>query len=259
MSGFKIVTDHANVVYIYDGSLGGFYTCVHESIYSHELPAGIFCEEDDQLNIFPVKHIDTDIEKAGKVRASIFKYLSPDSVELIERVFLSCLCEKELNILKYIIFGFTEGGHNTPFMMGNPVVSVLLKADKHLSGECQLLLGFVRFSDYGDMLGAVITPKNYVLPFIASHFISRYSNENFIIYDKTNSAALVYQNKKAEILKVSDITFNEPDERELYYQGMWKSFYNTIGIKERVNPKCRMTHMPKRYWSNMTEMKELLN
>ena len=34
---------------------------------------------------------------------------------------------------------------------------------------------------------------------------------------------------------------------------MWRSFYHTISIEGRYNPNCRMTHMPKRYWGDMTE------
>ena len=44
-----------------------------------------------------------------------------------------------------------------------------------------------------------------------------------------------------------------PDETEARYRLLWKRFYDTIAIKERYNPKCRMTQMPKRYWGTMTE------
>jgi hypothetical protein len=29
-----------------------------------------------------------------------------------------------------------------------------------------------------------------------------------------------------------------------------------VAIEGRENPRCRMTHMPKRYWENMVEMQE---
>jgi hypothetical protein len=37
-------------------------------------------------------------------------------------------------------------------------------------------------------------------------------------------------------------------------QRLWKNFYDTIAIKERFNPKCRMNFMPKRVWANLPEM-----
>ena len=33
-----------------------------------------------------------------------------------------------------------------------------------------------------------------------------------------------------------------------------RRFYDTIAIRERENPRCRMNHMPKKYWKNMVEM-----
>ncbi len=40
------------------------------------------------------------------------------------------------------------------------------------------------------------------------------------------------------------------------YRELWKGFYDTIAIKERHNPRCRMTMMPKRYRGHMTEFSE---
>ena len=48
-----------------------------------------------------------------------------------------------------------------------------------------------------------------------------------------------------------------PEERELGYQKLWKSFYNALAIEERRNEKLRQQHCPKRFWENMTEMKDL--
>ena len=47
-----------------------------------------------------------------------------------------------------------------------------------------------------------------------------------------------------------------PDETEAKYRLLWKRFYDTIAIRERENPRCRMTHMPKRYWGTMTEFQD---
>lgn len=36
---------------------------------------------------------------------------------------------------------------------------------------------------------------------------------------------------------------------------MWKDFYDTVAVEGRENEKCRMTHMPKRFWKYMPEFK----
>ena len=43
---------------------------------------------------------------------------------------------------------------------------------------------------------------------------------------------------------------------ELAYRKLWRTFYDTIAIEGRRNPKCRMTNMPKRYWAMMTEFQK---
>ncbi len=48
-----------------------------------------------------------------------------------------------------------------------------------------------------------------------------------------------------------------PNEEEAACRLLWKRFYETVAIPERYNPRCRMTQMPKRYWSTMTEFQPL--
>ena len=179
-------------------------------------------------------------------------------MELVTTVFCSCLEKKELRILEFLLCGYREG-RKLCFKLGDTVMVPLLDAEKHLLREAHLLKGFVRFSDVGGALVATITPKNYTLPFIAQHFVQRYRDEQFMIFDKTNKAALVYRNGKSEILRIDNVEFPEVSESEARYQALWKEFYKTIAIKGRENPRCRMTHMPKRYWENMLEVSDLLH
>ena len=257
MSAVKLLAAPADVIYTYDGSFDGFLCCVFESVYSREIPYDIFPESDAPLTLMDTKHIGTDHTKAARVHASIPKKLSKQSLSLISTVFLSCLPQKELKILDFLLHGYNEGGKLLN-KLGDPVVAPLLAAERHLLGEAHLLKGFIRFSDIGDALVSTITPKNYILPFLAKHFTLRYDNENFMIFDKTHKSALIYQNGKTEIISVDSIELPELSEKEEMYQSLWKQFYNTIAIESRENPRCRMTHMPKRYWENMLEVKDLL-
>ena len=127
----------------------------------------------------------------------------------------------------------------------------VLKAVRHLDGEAQLLRGFVRFSELGGVLGSEIEPKNRVLPLLRSHFCARYQNETFFIYDRTHREVLLYSGGKAVITPLEQFQMSPPDETEASYRLLWKRFYDTIAIRERTNPKCRRTQMPKRYWNTM--------
>ena len=256
MSGYKIIAHPVNVIYVYDGSFAGFLCCIHESFYAKEQPADIVSAGRYEPSLYEQRLIKTDEQKAIKVQQSIAK-ISARTLSITQHVFLCHHDKKDLKLLLFLITAFREGSR-AALMLGQAEVAAVLDMERHLLGERHLLSGFIRFADYGDMLCAIISPKNFVLPLLGEHFVRRFPNENFMIYDKTNSAALIYQDKKLEITAVEEIEFADESEEELKYQALWKNFYKTIGIKERLNPRCRMSHMPKRYWENMVEMREFL-
>ena len=43
-------------------------------------------------------------------------------------------------------------------------------------------------------------------------------------------------------------------EEEQTCRQLWRRFYEAVSIEARENPKCRMTHMPKRFWADLTEL-----
>ena len=253
MPSYKVVTNKVDIMYLYDGSYAGLLTSIHESVYAKEMPVSILSKEPEQLTLYGTKSIKTDEKKALAVKESIEKNISKQVATLTYHIFLCHHVDKEIKLLRFLIKAY-EVGAKIVDMTGDAVVADVLAMQQHMLGERHLLSGFIRFKDYGNILGAVISPKNFVLPLLANHFIDRFPSENFMIYDNVHKAILVYQDKKLEITAVEEIEFAQESETELYYQELWKSFYDTIGIKERLNPKCRMRNMPKRYWANMVEM-----
>ncbi len=250
--------DPANVVYLYDGGLDGFLCCVYESVYKREMPLDIVPEYDAEPSLYSQRVIETDSGKAVRVYTSISGKISPHAQEMVQDMFLTCMPGREMALLRFLLLGYREG-RAVIDMLGHPDVAPLYNALKHLYAEVHLLKGFVRFADYDGQLASTITPKNSVLPLLLHHFADRFPEEQFMIYDKTHSAALIYQNHKASIVPVEDeLQFGPETETEQTCRALWKRFYNTIAITERYNPKCRMTHIPKRYWGNMVEMQGLL-
>lgn len=247
----------SDLCFAYDGSLAGFYCCVHESVYEKQLPLDICADGEVQPSLLIEKWIPTDAKKAVKVRKAIAEKIGIRARELIETVFLTHMEHKELCMLRFLLDGFVQG----PVAMeriAEPELAALLAAERHFGGERHLLLGFIRFSDFEGKLVATIKPKNFVLPALREHFTMRYANEDFMIYDRTHKAALLYEQRRSHIYAMEELPAFEASPEEERYRALWKEFYNTLSIKERYNPICRRTHMPMRYWSEMTEMKEWL-
>lgn len=239
------------MVYYYDGSFEGLLCCIFDSYANKEVLTAIYCDEDFVPTLFASRSIQTDPEHANRVLRKIAK-CSPDAADLLRKGFLTCLPEKEIHLYRLVVKLLREG----PGFLQNfsdDTLQPVAKAVQHLMGEAHLLKGFVRFSELGGVLASEIEPKNRVLPVLRSHFCARYQNEKFFIYDRTHREALFYASGKAVIRSLDSFQMAPPDEAEVSYRILWKRFYDTIAIKERYNPKCRMNNMPKRYWNTMTE------
>ena len=244
--------DRTDLVYAYDGSFEGLMCCVFESYARKEIPS-VIRPPGVQPSLFDTsKWIEADEHKADRVFNSIPLKISSQAQELVKLGFLTCAPNKELLIYHFLRLGFKVGS-KVMTMLTDDTVCSLQKAVHHLTKESHKYKGFVRFSIYGEVLVAVIEPKNFVLPLLSLHFCDRFHNEAFMIYDKTHSMALTYQSQKAELIFVDELTLPKVDATEIEYRRLWKQFYKTIAIEGRYNPRCRMTLMPKRYWGQMTE------
>lgn len=244
------------MIYRYDGSYPGFLCCVFESFVRKALPLAIEGPEAAQLSFFEGREIPTEAKKAARVEASLAPALGARAEELVHYAFLSGRPEKELLILRFLHMAFARG-RGAAWDYAHPDAATVLDLEKAVRGEAHLLTGFVRFQVTDGMLGAVIRPKNYVLPLLRPHFCGRYPDKDFLIADLTHRTALVYQGSAVDYAELPpDFALPPPDAEEAEYQALWKRFYQTIGIRERYNPTVRRTHCPKRYWACMTELQD---
>ncbi len=241
-----------DVVYRYDGTLDGFLCCVYESYAMKELPAAILGPEDDQLSLLPTRVVETDAFRAARVLKSIPARISEEALRLVERAMLTAMPEKEKRLLAFLRLGYRKGGMVTD-MAHDDAVAPILSAVTHLGREAHLFLGFVRFTESGGVLASVIEPKNRVLPLIAQHFLDRYPNEAFVIFDRTHREALVAQRGRGRIAPLLALELPEPDDVERAVRALWRRFHQSVEIGPRKNSACQRTHLPLRYRRVMTE------
>ncbi len=242
----------SNVVYVYDGSFEGMLTVIYEAFAKRELPEKIFTYENEENTLFPPREIESDEGKAKRVS----RWLRDLKIySFVYRSFLTCLEDRERDILLCCIEADKKGGKEI-YNVKCEAAARLQKACRHLQNEAHLLTGFVRFKEISSVLIAEITPKNMVLPVIAPHFETRFPMERFIIIDRTHKSLLLYDGRESRIMPYTEYDIPPVSPEELQIERLWKSFYDKVAIKERLNLKCRMGHMPKRYWPNMTEMKD---
>lgn len=246
------VIRYPDIVYVYDGTYEGLLTCVFESFARKEIPRDVQTDGQTQLSLSPLYRISTDDIKARRVASSLPGKLGLQVTEFFQLAFLTCLTGKEIFMLRFIHMAFRYGP-SVLDMLADDTVHILTKAIHHMTEESHLLKGFIRFSDYHSFLVTVIHPKNFVLPLLQPHFCDRFSRESFLIFDENHNAALFHRPGQSKIIPLTELMLQAPDEEEQKYRTLWQAYYETIAIKARYNPKCRMSHMPKRYWDFMTE------
>lgn len=239
-----------DVAFQYDGSFDGFLCCVFDS-YSHKEFPVAFCGDEECGSLYEIRYVTTVRQHAQRVFRSIAGRSSV-AAHVLRRAFLTCLTDKEIRLYAFVRQLYEEG----PGFLRNPsdpVYYPIAKALRHMDGELEKLRGFIRFSDYHGVLGAVIDPKNRVLPLLRRHFCQRYANETFFIYDRTYKEVLLYSPCQQQLVPLDSLQLALPDDAELQFRTLWKRFYETVSITERTNPRCQNTFLPKRYRGTMTE------
>ena len=184
---------------------------------------------------------------------AIQKKISPYDLKRIYKVFMSDTQRKECRILNYVRLGFVKGP-SIRLMHGDPIVYPVQQAEQKVNAEVHRLKGLIRFSELEDrILYSPIEPDHDVIEFLAEHFSDRFKNEPFIIHDVKRSKALVAYQGSWYISFFTKENLLPLSEEERDYRRLWKQYFETMAIRERINPRCQKNMMPVRYWKNLTE------
>lgn len=248
--------------YFYDGSFVGFLTLVYDVFLSGNYDITILKEYENSL--FEGIKIETNNEKAKKVYDRLIRAIGLEGFDKIYTCFLSEEKGIELHLLNYIRLSIKlEKEINKHFLPETKKVESLYKKVNHEAHKFKGLLRFRKLKDNTYL--AIISPSHNIIPLIKEHFIDRYNDQNFVIYDEIRKYALMFDSvsKTNRILPIED--FDERlknykntellHQEEVEYTSLWKGYFESINIKERENKKLQKQHIPMKYWDNLNEFK----
>lgn len=251
------MSDGGILIFSYDGTFDGMMSAVFDSFLLKVTPSEVYIFGEEQPSLYKIHTVFTDKEHSRRVQDSIMTRLGERSISLIQRCFLYGEKGKEIAIIRYIKKGF-NGGRKVIGMIADPEINPLYKMVMAVNNEANQYFGFVRFQDSNGALVSVIHPKHLILPVIKGYFLARMYNETFMIYDESHHSALIHQGNNTAIMAIEDLQRPDPSE-DAFYCDLWKLYYEHIAIDSRYNPKCRMNHMPKRFWTDLPEVSEELS
>ena len=245
----------------YDSTFDGFLSAVFE-IYRQRLDVTSFVAErsyetegEAASDLFAQPfHIETSEDSAMRLKRAITKSASSDVLSLLETCFRSETVGIEMNILAYLrkLFAGLDPnyGHNPSSLEMIPLITIA----RSVRREMDNMLGMVRFNKAPDgMYIAEIEPKYDILEMIVGHFRGRYPNGTWAIIDVKRGFGVYYENRRTHFVTVPDpsvIAAHAPPDQ---FTQMWKSYYDTMAIKERINPRLLRRCLPVRYWKHLPE------
>ena len=145
---------------------------------------------------------------------------------------------------------------------------------KKMFREIHRTHAFVRFAEAEDGLYfARIDPDFDVLPLAVEHFERRYRDQEWLIWDGKRDYGFWFTpgTRKAQRVEMPPASgFDEsrppdtlPGPREAPrapaaphedgFQRLWGTYFDSVSIEARANPRLHRQHVPPRYWRHLTE------
>ena len=253
-----------------DGILTGIYDAWAFKIQNNDLSHDdirLASREPENYELFSdYIHVAPSAEKAEKVSRTLYGKLGSEFYEAIVYAALSreparkADLDKADAIYKTIVLALRSSAKEKVLLyLGEPCIFRVFTLSRATHNEAHHLTGFLRFSELKNgVLFSTIHPKNHVLPILAEHFTDRFPQEDFMIYDETRQLAAVHRaGKNFMLVDASDLNqdiIHNYSEEEQQFRDLWLTFFDSIAIKARTNPKLQAQNIPKRFWPDALEL-----
>ncbi|KAA6351562.1 hypothetical protein EZS27_001085 [termite gut metagenome] len=253
------------IIFLYDKTFEGLLTVIFDAYFRKTFPDKLLAEG-EPLPLFYNKTVSvcTDLEKSDRVWKGLQKKLSPTALQMACTCWLSELPEIDILLFRYFCKAI-DAPKTIEMNFGDPDVLGISKIWKIVDWERVRMMQFTRFQKAVDgTYFAAFEPASNALPLVIPHFKDRFSDQKWLIYDLKRQYGYYY-----DLQNVTEVTFDEKathlitgnlskelmDKDELLFQRLWKGYFKSIAIKERLNPKLHRQNMPARYWKHLTEKK----
>lgn len=193
-------------------------------------------------------------------------------VELVLRCWLFDTTQADTDIVHLMVRLFREG-QQASVDFRDEAVFRCEQIRKKMFREIHRTHAFVRFAEAEDGLYfARIDPDFDVLPLAVEHFEQRYQDQEWMIWDGKRHYGYWFRPGMTRSERVSQADFNaaqsvqgntavaktgfsesEKAAHEDGFQRLWSTYFDSVNIAARANPRLHKQHVPVRYWRHLTE------
>jgi probable DNA metabolism protein len=203
----------------------------------------------------------TETAKSGRVWKALNKKVSKEVGSMLMHVWLSELPGSDDLLFRYIRKTF-DAPHSIATDFTDDDIIEVEKIARKVSRERLYLTQFARFQKAADdIFFAPVSPVYNALPLTLPYFTDRFAYQKWLIYDIKRRYGYYYDLKTAVEVTLDDdkhLLSGQLNEElmaqdEKLFQDLWKSYFQALTIKERLNPRLQRQHMPRRFWKFLPE------
>jgi probable DNA metabolism protein len=250
------------IVFFYDQTFDGLLTAIFDAYNRKTFPDQLLPEKSIAPLFMTESHtVITQEDRATRVWNALVKKLSPAVCNMLTYVWLSEQAGSDSLLFRYIRKAI-DAGATIEGNFGDADVLEMHGLARKVAHEELYLKQFVRFQKAADeIFFAPVSPKYNALPLTITHFSDRFSDQKWVIYDIRRKYGYYYDLRSAiEITLEADehLLSGKLDEAlmaedERLFQELWRGYFQSMTIKERINPRLHRQHLPKRFWKLLTE------
>jgi len=201
--------------------------------------------------------LEPDAEKAQKVLNTVRRICSDMVYEALFRAACSDAADKADAIYRYIQTALRMGSKVRNHLT-DPAVVRVMELSRAVGNAEHHYLGFLRFIEIpGNILLARFAPKPRLTELIIPHFVDRFPEERFVIWDTVrNEAGVHVPGQTYLMMKLTEgqvAMLQQYAEDNMEAEQLWKTFVDNISIKERENKKLQQNNIPLHFRTYMPE------
>ena len=241
------------LIYKYDGTIDGIFSCVFTSFVNKECP-DMITDQEVQLSFDgQIRYIKTDYVNNKRIITALYKYIGINALSDIRYAFRMGNPIKSNVIFKYICKTF-EARKNISTKFSEQTVMDFYETVKKVGNEVHRMKGFIRFNECANgVFYAHFAPDNDIADLLLPHFKLRFKNMPFIIHDVKRNVLAIYDGNESKTIKATSTLYVHLSEQEESFQKLWNTYYNSVNIKERKNEKLMNSFLPIKYREHLTE------
>ena len=256
-----------NICLQYDDSFDGFLSAVFYAYENKQLDCIIVKSSKYQLSLLNTPRIiTTDLQHVDRIINGLQAKGNKSIVRYLYTAFLSENNHVE-DLLFYAIKQVFKINTYAIKDFSDQRILNLAKLVKMVGREKHRMEAFVRFRLTKDEIYfASVEPDFNVLPLIRKHFLSRYADQKWLIYDIRRQFGLAYDLNDVKVVSMhfdesfdpTKTTIDHFASEELEFQNLWQHYFQSTNIKSRKDTKLHQQHVPPRYWKYLSEKQPII-